>query len=273
MLKTRIITALILGPLVLAAIIFLSPLYFAIFSAIVLALAAWEWGDLSGLPARSRLFFSGAVLLAFQAMWDFDVQTQRSLLHASLVLWGIIFWWVKTYPGSATVWGSSTKRAFLGLFILCFSWLSLNLLKQHEQGVFLIFLLLAMVWAADIGAYFAGRRWGDRKLLPAVSPGKTWAGVYGALVSTVLVTFLMLFFSDYLQNAPVSSWLLFALLAVVMTVVSIAGDLAESMVKRHRGVKDSGKILPGHGGIMDRIDSLVAALPLYTVALIQMGHL
>ena len=152
MLKTRIITAVILGPLVLAAIIFLSPLHFAIFTAVVLALAAWEWGDLAALPSRSRIFFSGAVLLAFQAMWDFDAQMQRSLLHASLVLWGIIFWWVKSYPGSAEVWGSSTKRTFLGLFILCFSWLSLNLLKQHEQGVFLIFLLLAMVWAAEIGA-------------------------------------------------------------------------------------------------------------------------
>lgn len=273
MLKTRIITALILGPLVLAAIIFLSPLYFAIFTAIVLALGAWEWGDLAGLPARSRLFFSGAVLLAFQAMWGFDAEVQRSLLHASLVLWGIIFWWVKSYPDSATVWGNTTKRTFLGLFILSFAWLSINLLKQHEQGVFLIFLLLAMVWAADIGAYFAGRKWGDRKLLPAVSPGKTWAGVYGALVSTVIVTLLMLFFSGYLDNATAGSWLLFVLLALVMTVVSIAGDLAESMVKRHRGVKDSGKLLPGHGGIMDRIDSLVAALPLYTVALIQMGHL
>lgn len=273
MLKTRIITALILGPLVLAAIIILSPEYFAIFTAIVLALAAWEWGDLSGLPTRSRLFFSGAVLLAFQAMWDFTPDVQRSLLHASLVLWGIIFWWIKGYPTSAQVWGSSTKRTFLGLFILAFAWLSLNLLKQSPQGVFLIFLLLAMVWGADIGAYFAGRKWGNRKLAPQVSPGKTWAGAYGGLVSTILVTLLMLFFSGYLNNASAISWLLFVLLAAIITVVSIAGDLAESMIKRHRGVKDSGKLLPGHGGIMDRIDSLVAALPLYTIALIQMGHL
>lgn len=273
MLKTRIITALILGPLVLAAIVFLSPLYFAIFSGIVLALGAWEWGDLAGLPSHSRIFFGGAVLLAFQTIWGFDADLQRSLLHSSLVLWGIIFWWVKTYPSSALTWGSTPKRTFLGLFILCFAWLSLNLLKQHENGVFLIFLLLAMVWGADIGAYFAGRKWGDRKLAPQVSPGKTWAGVYGALVSTVVVTFLMLFFSGYLDNAGAVSWLLFALLAAFITVVSIGGDLAESMVKRHRGVKDSGKLLPGHGGIMDRVDSLVAALPLYTIALIQMGHL
>lgn len=273
MLKTRIITAVILGPLVLAAIIFLSPLYFAVFTAVVLALGAWEWGDLAGLPPRSRVFFSGAVLLAFQAMWNFDVDVQRSLLHAAVVLWGIIFWWIKTYPDSAAMWGSTTKRTFLGLFILSFAWLSLNLLKQDENGVFLIFLLLAMVWGADIGAYFSGRKWGDRKLAPQVSPGKTWAGVYGALVATVAVTFLMLLFSDYLDTADASSWLLFALLAVFITIVSIVGDLAESMIKRHRGVKDSGKLLPGHGGIMDRVDSLVAALPLYTIALIQMGHL
>lgn len=273
MLKTRIITALILGPLVLAAIIFLSPQYFAIFTAVVLALGAWEWGDLSGLPARSRLFFSGAVLLAFLAMWDFDGDVQRSLLHASLVLWGIIFWWIKTYPASASTWGNSPKRTFLGLFILCFAWLGLNLLKQNENGVFLIFLLLAMVWGADIGAYFAGRKWGKRKLAPEVSPGKTWAGVYGALASTIVVTLLMLFIFGYLDDAGAGSWLLFALLAVFITVVSIVGDLAESMVKRHRGVKDSGRLLPGHGGIMDRIDSLVAAVPLYTIALIQMGHL
>lgn len=273
MLKTRIITALILGPLVLAAIIFLAPEHFAIFTAIVLALGAWEWGDLSGLPTRSRLFFSGAVLLAFQAMWDFTPEVQQSLLYASLVLWGIIAWWIKTYPASQASWGSTSKRTFLGLFILCFAWLSLNILKQHEHGVFLIFLLLAMVWGADIGAYFAGRKWGDRKLAPQVSPGKTWAGVYGALVSTVAVTLLMLLFSGYLQDASAGSWLLFAVLAAFITVVSIVGDLAESMVKRHRGVKDSGRLLPGHGGIMDRIDSLVAALPLYGVALLQMGHL
>jgi len=258
---------------VLAAIIFLSPQYFAVFSGLVLALGAWEWGDLSGLPVRSRFFFSGAVLLAFQAMWDFDPDVQRSLLHASLALWAIIFWWIKTYPASASTWGSSPKRTFLGLFILCFAWLSLNLLKQNENGVFLIFLLLAMVWGADIGAYFAGRKWGDRKLAPQVSPGKTWAGVYGALISTIMVTFLMLFFSNYLDSAAAGSWLLFGLLAAFITAVSIVGDLAESMVKRHRGVKDSGKLLPGHGGIMDRVDSLVAALPLYTIALIQMGHL
>jgi phosphatidate cytidylyltransferase len=272
-LKTRVITAVILGPLVLAAIIFLSPQYFAIFSAVVLALGAWEWGDLSGLPARSRIFFSGAVLLAFQAMWDFDAEVQRSLLHAAVVLWGIIFWWLKSYPASAATWGSSPKRTFLGLFILCFAWLSLNLLKQDENGVFLILLLLAMVWSADIGAYFSGRKWGDRKLAPHVSPGKTWAGVYGALVVTVAVTFLILFFSGYIAPEDGSGWFMFALLAVFITVVSIVGDLAESMVKRHRGVKDSGKLLPGHGGIMDRVDSLVAALPLYTIALIQMGHL
>ena len=273
MLKTRIITALVIGPLFLAGIIFLSPAYFAIFTAVLFALAAWEWGDLAALPTRSRLFFVGAVLLAFQAISDLSPGNQQGLLHAALVLWAVIFWWVKSYPRSADVWGSSTKRAFLGLFVLCFAWLSFNLLKQSEQGVFLIFLLLAMVWSADIGAYFAGRKWGNRKLLPEVSPGKTWAGVYGALASALLVTALMLLFTGYLESGDRVSWLLFMLLALLMTVVSIAGDLAESMIKRHRGVKDSGKLLPGHGGVMDRIDSLVAALPLYTIALIHMGHL
>ena len=273
MLKKRIITALILAPLVLAAIVFLTPGSFAIFSGVMLVLAAWEWGDLSGLPSRSSIFFGGAVLLAFQAMWGFDADVQRSLLHVSLVLWLIIYWWLKTYPSSADTWGSSPKRAFLGLFILCFAWLSLNLLKGHENGVFLILLLLAMVWSADIGAYFAGRRWGDRKLMPLVSPGKTWAGVYGALVATLCVAMLILFFAGYLEGESAESWLFFALLATFIAAVSIVGDLAESMIKRHRGVKDSGKLLPGHGGIMDRIDGLVAALPLYTIALIQMGQL
>jgi phosphatidate cytidylyltransferase len=272
-LKTRIITALVLGPLVLAAIIFLPPGYFALFSAAVFALGAWEWGDLAGLPKRSRLFYCGAVLLAFQAISDLAVATQQSLLYASLVLWAIILWWVKTYPASQSLWGSTAKRAFLGLFILVFAWLSLNQLKQQPQGVFLIFLLLAMVWGADIGAYFAGRKWGNRKLAPQVSPGKTWAGVYGALVSTVVVTLLMLLFSGYLQGEGLASWFLFALLATFITVVSIVGDLAESMIKRYRGVKDSSNLLPGHGGIMDRIDSLVAALPLYTVVLMLMGRL
>ena len=155
----------------------------------------------------------------------------------------------------------------MGVMTLVPAWVAVIYLRQHEHGIELIFIMVAIVAAADIGAYFSGKAWGKSKLAVAVSPGKSWAGFWGGLVSSVSVVVVL--------------WLIFdggrhGLLAVVATVVvtalaSVLGDLLESMVKRQQGIKDSGRILPGHGGMMDRLDSMTAAAPVFALCLLLAG--
>src|SRR5207302_1283767 len=130
------------------------------------------------------------------------------------------------------------------------------------------FILLILIWAADTGAYFAGRAFGKHKLLPNVSPGKTWEGFFGAMLMTVIV----MGFVVYFLNIPPNNWVPLFLLGFVTVIFSILGDLFESMLKRQAGIKDSGKILPGHGGILDRIDSLTSAAPIFALGVIMLGR-
>jgi phosphatidate cytidylyltransferase len=140
-------------------------------------------------------------------------------------------------------------------------------IRELDQGSWLIVYMFLMVWGADTGAYFAGKRFGKRKLMPRVSPAKSWAGVGGASVTVVLVSMFAQQVFGFLQNFSFGIYVL----AVVLLFVSIVGDLTESMFKRQCGIKDSGSILPGHGGIMDRIDSLTAAAPVFALCLILFG--
>jgi len=130
-----------------------------------------------------------------------------------------------------------------------------------------------IVWGADVGAYFAGRTFGKHKLAPNVSPGKTWEGVYGGIVTTTLVAFIAgLMLQDTIHmDLTIKQWILLFAATFVVTAVSVVGDLVESMMKRHRGIKDSSNLLPGHGGVMDRIDSMTAALPVFALALSILG--
>jgi phosphatidate cytidylyltransferase len=168
--------------------------------------------------------------------------------------------WVLIWPGAV----SSPSAAVAGLVVLVPAWLALSQLHAHNP-LFMLFLLLLVV-AADVGAYFAGRRFGRHKLAPRVSPGKTWEGVGGGVVGATIVAII----GALWLHMP---FLLFIALCVVVVFASIVGDLTESLFKRHAGLKDSGNLLPGHGGVLDRVDSITAAAPVFLVGLQALGLL
>lgn len=267
MLKQRIITALILAPIAIACVFFLPPRGFSIFVAAVLAIAAWEWANLAGFSGWTRYLYS-AVTMALLA---------SSLVIPNLVMLAVgACWWcfalvlVIRYPDLERLWASRAVRSLLGALIFVPAFTGLRQLKLMPDSDFLILLLFLLIWGADIGAYFAGRAFGRRKLAPHVSPGKSWAGLYGGLVAALFIAAAMLIFSG---QVPLVSGRGLAFIAgcEFVVLVSVLGDLAESMFKRHRGLKDSSNLLPGHGGVLDRIDSLLSAGPVFCLFILMFG--
>ena len=263
MLKQRIITAVILLPIALIGFFLLEGLAFALFIGLVVSLGAWEWANLAGFsaqPVRVGYALAVAVLLA--------VLYQLPILAPWLLIAGGIWWLaatalVLTYPDSRRYWGGAVGSLLIGLLVLLPAWQGLVVLKQWPLDNWLILAVMVLVWAADIGAYFSGRRFGRRKLAPQVSPGKSWEGLVGGLVTSLLITLCVGIYRDW----PVGALLLALLGAAVVVLISVVGDLTESMFKRSSGIKDSSQLLPGHGGVMDRIDSLTAAIPVFALLL------
>ena len=263
MLKQRIITALILLPVALGGFFLLDGWAFALFIGAVVTLGAWEWARLAGLEAQpQRVFYAlvvagllyGAYLFPSVAPW---------LLGAAFLWWLLATLLVLSYPVSSRYWGGLPGKLLIGLLILLPAWQGLVQLKQWPQGNALIIAVMVLVWGADIGAYFTGKAFGRRKLAPQVSPGKSWEGFYGGLGTSLLLTLAV-----GLQQGWQYGALFLALAGAALVVAaSVIGDLTESMFKRQSGIKDSSNLLPGHGGVLDRIDSLTAAIPLFAVLL------
>jgi phosphatidate cytidylyltransferase len=261
-LKQRIITALCLIPLVLGAIFGLDNDWFALAMAVPVLLGAWEWSNLMGVsdaPGRGKIVASVAVGLALVAWLGFEW----------VVLVGALWWiagfqLVKKYPEGTDDWTGQSRMWVIGLVLLVPSWQGLVYLQGLENGPWWVLYAMSLVWAADTGAYFAGRSFGKHKLAPAVSPGKTLEGLYGGIALTSLLALSVAFFSPAAQDMGVIGFLLISVVAVLASVV---GDLFESMAKRHRGIKDSSQLLPGHGGILDRIDSITAAVPVFVAGM------
>ena len=276
MLKQRVITAVIMISLIGAGIFLLPPLGLAGLIAVLVVIAAWEWAALAGLTGFiSQLFFSlsVAILMLLSASYTqiFGAATNwenvRDILGLACLWWAIALLWVRSFPGSAIIWRATSMRLLMGYLTLVPAWLALVYLRVHSQGIALIFILIALVAAADIGAYFCGLRWGKAKLAPNVSPAKSWAGFWGGLgASTSLMMVLWWLFADQAYSLPAV-----LAVAIVTALASVLGDLLESMVKRQQGVKDSGQILPGHGGMMDRLDSMTAAAPVFALSLLLAG--
>ena len=260
MLKNRVLTASLLAPLVILAILYLPAVWFAGLWGVVVAIAAWEWTDLAGLESKaSRLAF---VLICVALM---VTGPQWAGFALDWLPWVVTAWWfvfsilVRRIPNKLLEWKyhTATKLA-IGAFVLLGSWIMMVWLRVNFGTMQVLYLVL-LVWLADIAAYFTGKRWGNTKLSPEISPGKTVEGLYGALVAAALFAIGMGFYKG-LDPVLIAD---FALISVVTVVVSVIGDLFESLAKRVRGVKDSGSILPGHGGMLDRVDSLLAAASVF----------
>lgn len=275
MLKQRLLTAAILVPLVVWGILRLPTPYLAIVLALFIAQGAWEWTGFMKLKATwQRIFYVSVVALALACGWSFQPDSfllggatnndWLALPTLSLFWWLLAIVWVLTYPRTMQRYSSPVMLALIGLIILVPTWLAVvGLHASGEQGPLLVMYLLSLIWVADSGAYFGGRKWGKRKLAPAVSPGKSWEGVgSGAALSVAYA-----FGAAQVLDLPGNQWLLFVVLSLVTVFFSVLGDLTESMFKRHAGLKDSGTLLPGHGGVLDRIDSVTAAAPVFVVGL------
>ena len=262
MLKQRILTALVLLPVALCGFFLLDGAAFALFIGLVVTLGAWEWARLAGLAAQSmRIAYAAVVAGALMLLHLSNLAPW--VLGASVIWWALATWLVLTYPRTSALWSSAACRLLIGLLVLLPAWQGLVLLKQWPLGNGLILAVMVLVWSADIGAYFSGRAFGKRKLAPQVSPGKSWEGVYGGLALSLVITLVVGLVRDW----GIGQLVLGLLGATVIVAASVVGDLTESMFKRREGIKDSSQLLPGHGGVLDRIDSLTAAIPLFAVLL------
>ncbi len=274
MLKQRILTALVLAPIMIGGIFYLPLGLFKLFIAAIVTMGAWEWANLSGVKMQvGRVAYAGIVA---GLIWliEFEGLVQEiDVLYVALVWWIIAFILVAAHPKLKALWSTPVVRMLMGLAILIPMWVGFVQIKSYAINDYLIMYVMLVVWGADVGAYFAGRTFGKHKLAATVSPGKTWEGVYGGLATT----FIIALGGGYLLEKEAglsldfSQWALLIGVTLAITFVSVVGDLIESMVKRHRGIKDSSNLLPGHGGIMDRIDSMTAALPMFALALTVFG--
>ena len=264
MLKQRVLTAAILAPLMLWAIWSLSTASFALIIALFVILAAWEWGGIINPNERLMRMIYPAVITALLVAINQRLDPELWWLISGVgIFWLLIVTaLILRFPRISPHWGESPLlKSVVGLLILLPAWVSLVLLHQH-YGPEAVILLLLMIWSADSGAYFAGRRWGRRKLAPQVSPGKSWEGVIGGMLLAAIVTPILAALFSWELPLP-----LFLLLTLLTVAVSVIGDLGESLYKRMVGIKDSSQILPGHGGVLDRIDSLTVAAPFFYLGL------
>jgi phosphatidate cytidylyltransferase len=277
MLRQRIITALVLAGILLASIVFLPLPGLALLFAVFVGLGAWEWSRMAGWQSvGARALYTVVFFCACGVLYvycQFSQGPSRELVQPFLGLaclwWSFVLLWIKGYPASAVFWRSTLMRSFMGYLILVPAWLAALYMLSYPRGGQLFVALVLIVAAADIGAYFAGRALGKHKLARSVSPAKTWEGFWGGmLVCGLLAVAMWYWLPERATHLSMS-----AVITVVMAtaLASVVGDLAVSMVKRESGIKDSGNILPGHGGVLDRLDSLCGAAPVFALGLLLAG--
>lgn len=269
--KQRVLTALVLLPPAVAAVLWLPTDWFMSLVALILLLGMWEWSRLGGLPkphqrALVLLVHAAAMALLARLAWP-----QGFAWVAGVgVLWWLLacVWLRRTALAHAANRGNALLKVAAGLLMAVPAWAATAMLHgDGELGPRWLLYALCLVWAADTCAYFVGSRIGGRKLAPSISPGKTWAGFWGGLGGVMLAALIAI----PLLGLDARHTLPMLLLALVTGVASVVGDLFESMIKRHSGAKDSGALIPGHGGVMDRVDSLLAALPVFALGKLWLG--
>lgn len=297
MLVQRIITASVLAALLLTAIFTLSATYFSLIIAVITLIAAWEWLNLTDVNKLSSriLFFVALIfpmlgvsfwtqfleLLGESMEWP-EVKEYSDVLDyfvaVPVLFWIMTMMLIRQTAGELLKMQFGSKlKSFLGWLVLLSAWMFISKLRAYYGIEWLLYFLI-LIWAADISAYFVGKKWGKDQLAPEVSPGKTIQGMYGALVSAVLCGIALRVYYGFASMAAEGSELTIliaidlVILSVLTVLVSIYGDLFFSLVKRRKGVKDSSNLLPGHGGILDRIDSIIAAAPFFFAGVWLIGR-
>lgn len=271
MLKQRIITALVLLVFLLPALFWPSLWPFALLMLVMIGAAGWEWGRLNGLAsgpaALLGLAIAAAGLLAYGAGWA--VEVPGVVWWIAMVLWVLGGAWILARGVSRWPTLPAAVRLLVGAVVLWLVWLAMT--QAKARGVNFLLSVFVLVWAADIAAYFGGRAFGRRKLAPAISPGKSWEGVWSGMIGVLLLAAAWVAFdrgtaqtvpslySDLLARLGLGAGLL---ALAFLAALSVVGDLFESLVKRSAGAKDSSALLPGHGGVLDRIDALLPVFPL-----------
>lgn len=261
----RIMTVIVLVPLVIWMILGTSVATFQIISAIFCLLAAYEWACLMGVKTTMNRIAYVVIVLGGLSIIQF--------VPYIYVLWFALIWWLVAI---IILWNFVRKQvapkrflwtALIGLFCIIPAWVGLNSLRSGSHGEYYVLLFLLLLWATDSGAYLAGMRFGKHKLSPSLSPGKTIEGAIGGFILMLII----LVAGVFIFKVPTNAWLGLAIISVVMVFFSIVGDLFESMFKRVANVKDSSHIIPGHGGVLDRLDSLLAAAPIFALGMILFG--
>ncbi|HVF65396.1 MAG TPA: phosphatidate cytidylyltransferase [Casimicrobiaceae bacterium] len=271
--RTRILTAAMLAALVLAALFLLPSRGWALLTLGLMGLAAYEWTRLVGFTPRRRVGFIAGIVL-FGLVLLFAHPAGMSPRWPDGVVLGIclaagIFWFVVAPTWLATQWSVRHElvMALVGWLVLIGAWVAI--VELQARSPWLVLAAMAVVWIADTAAYFTGRKLGRRKLAPSISPNKSWEGVWGGVAAVAVYALLLTPFAaeaGYKGSRNALTIAAFVLLCVVLGVISVIGDLFESMMKRQAGVKDSGALLPGHGGVLDRIDALLSAMPIAAIA-------
>ncbi len=265
MLKPRTITALVLAPLGVAMVLLLPTAAMAALTAITVLVALWEWTRMAGFTSRPlRSGVVAIVALVLVSLWLLrDQPLIWYLVTAGVAWWIVAFLWLRNFSfGAAPTRENAAIKLVAGLLATLPAWVALSKLHADPRsGPAWALLGMMLVWVADTAAYFTGSRYGKTKLCPQISPNKTIAGVYGALGSGALLAAV----AGWLLHLRGLAWLALIALALVTVVASIVGDLFESLIKRQAGVKDSGTLFPGHGGMSDRLDGLFAGLPVFAL--------
>ena len=260
MLKTRILTAVVAGLILLAVLFVLPELLARAIIACLLLIGAWEWSGFFGAGNGSRYAFVAlvAAMIVPAFMWLQEIGDFEAIFQIALVWWVLAFVWTFFYPTSI----AKPVAWLCGLLVIVPAFIALDWL--FRLGVWNLLFMLAIVWIADIGAYFAGKAFGRVKLAVAISPGKTWEGVIGGLAAVTLLIGIESALLDFpmLEVLP---------LGLAVAVISVIGDLTVSMFKRSAGVKDSGMLFPGHGGLLDRADGIMAAAPVFALGMIWLN--
>ncbi len=272
MFKERLLTASVLIPIFTWEVIQADSHSLAVLFALVILIAAWEWGGICGWNEQhKRWLYSGSIvlcLIASQWLLEYFPTILLSMLLITLAWWLFATLWLARYQlGYDNLPSSTVEKALIGGLILVPAWNALFILHYYYGGQWVLFLFI-LIWTADSGAYLSGKRFGKQKLADKISPGKTWEGVFGALLMSFVVALLYVL---WFTKMSLLACYAFLFLCLITVIASIVGDLLESLFKRKAGLKDSSRILPGHGGILDRIDSMTAAAPIFVLGLILLS--